>query len=748
MIRPMGEDLIHFADVVIDPRRRELRRGGELVPVQPKVFDLILHLVTHRDRAVSKDELQDAVWPGVIVTETALTRAIMKARRAIGDDSEQQAMIRTVHGRGYRFVALLDEVADAPVEAAASQPISTASRTVTRRPAWTAVGIVVLLALAGVAALFLVRSETDTALRIAVLPVDDRTSDLDLAWTSLGLMSYANRLIAESINSETISARRMMSAQEELPESPAIDDLQSLRRTLDATHLVHGSLTRDGDDLALAYRIVHERGASPVTSVRGRNPTRLAQEMARSITSGLPGGGTRREFRTVSDDDFVNEAYARGLALNLQGEVGSARTYFEVAVRQQPELFWPRYELALTMRDMGELDASLAVLIELAAHEQTQLDPEMAAAANNALAQIYWRRQNYVGADAAYEVALAAARQSDKPAHEAVILVNRGILARNTRDYTAARAFLAEALAIHARIGDNDVGAIFHSLGQIEVNDGKLPLARDYFERARAAFDAVGDRRRMSASINELARISRRQGRFVEAEEGMLEALAMREALDDYFGRVHSHQSLAALYADIERWAPATEHAEKAIALAEASSYTSGLQEALETRARIALARDDLAAARSVLERLATDFPDSPNSIQQRMLQARLWAAEGRVGDAAEALQALVKETPILVQIDALLALGELSRERNAAYRHWERALALAESEHEYVRIGRVWLARAQRAIADGDPDTAASDIENLQTRFPEWPATAALQEQIGQERDLAAQSPEPFIAK
>lgn len=738
----MSEDLIRFADVAIDPRRRELRRGGELVPVQPKVFDLVVYLVTHRDRAVSKDELQDAVWPGVIVTETALTRAVMKARRAIGDDSGQQAMIRTVHGRGYRFVSLLEEGADAPFETTASRPKEAAPRHASRRPAWSAVGIVGLLALAGVAALFFIRSETDSALRIAVLPVEDRTSELDLAWTSLGLMSYANRLIAESVTSETVPARRMMSAFEELPESPAIDDLQSLRRKLDASHLVHGSLTRDGNDLALSYRIVHERGASPVTFVRGRNPARMAQEMARSITAGLPGGGTRREFRTVSEDDFVNEAYARGLALNLQGEVGNARTYFEVAARQEPELFWPRYELALTMRDMGELDASLAVLIELATRQQTQLDPEMAAAANNALAQIYWRRQDYVEADAAYEIALAAARQSDKPAHEAVILVNRGILARNTRDYATARGFLGEALAIHARIGDDDVGAIFHSLGQIELSDGKLPLARDYFERARAAFDTVGDRRRMSASINELARISRRQGLFIEAEQGMLEALAMREALDDYFGRVHSHQSLAELYADIERWTPAMEHAEKAVALAETSAYTSGLQEALETRAHIALERNELTSARSDLEQLGRDFPDSRSSLQHRMLQARLWAAEGRHGDAAEALEALVTESSVLVQIDALLSLGDLSRDPIDAHSLWERALALAESEHEYVRIGRVWLARARRAIADGDPDRATADIENLQSRFPEWPMITALQEQIGQARELAAQSP------
>ena len=97
-----------FAGCELDAGRRELRREGRAVPVQPKVLDLVLFLLENRDRAVSKDEIQDVVWAGTIVTETALTRAIMKARKALGDDPERQAVIRTVQRHGYRFVAELD----------------------------------------------------------------------------------------------------------------------------------------------------------------------------------------------------------------------------------------------------------------------------------------------------------------------------------------------------------------------------------------------------------------------------------------------------------------------------------------------------------------------------------------------------------------------------------------------------------------------------------------------------------------
>jgi len=77
------------------------------VPIEHRAFDLLVYLIEHRDRAVSKEELQEAVWPRMILTESALTRCVMKARKAVGDDSQRQTIIRTVHGHGYRFVAPL-----------------------------------------------------------------------------------------------------------------------------------------------------------------------------------------------------------------------------------------------------------------------------------------------------------------------------------------------------------------------------------------------------------------------------------------------------------------------------------------------------------------------------------------------------------------------------------------------------------------------------------------------------------------
>jgi pimeloyl-ACP methyl ester carboxylesterase/DNA-binding winged helix-turn-helix (wHTH) protein len=97
--------LYRFEDCELDLARYEVRRHGQAVHVEPQVFDLLVHLLEHRDRVVSKEELLDAVWGDRFVSESALTTRVKAARRAIGDDGASQRMIRTVHRRGYQFVA-------------------------------------------------------------------------------------------------------------------------------------------------------------------------------------------------------------------------------------------------------------------------------------------------------------------------------------------------------------------------------------------------------------------------------------------------------------------------------------------------------------------------------------------------------------------------------------------------------------------------------------------------------------------
>lgn len=97
--------ILGFEACELDTARVILRRDGAEVPIEPQVFDLLCCLIERRGQVVRKEELLDLVWGDRFVSESALTTRIKSARRAVGDDGSRQGLIRTVHGKGYEFVA-------------------------------------------------------------------------------------------------------------------------------------------------------------------------------------------------------------------------------------------------------------------------------------------------------------------------------------------------------------------------------------------------------------------------------------------------------------------------------------------------------------------------------------------------------------------------------------------------------------------------------------------------------------------
>jgi predicted ATPase/DNA-binding winged helix-turn-helix (wHTH) protein len=98
-----------FEDYELDLPRYELRHAGKPVRIEPQVFNLLVYLVQHRDRVVTKEELLERLWAGRFVSETTLTSRLTLARRAIGDRRREPHLIQTIHGRGYRFIAPVEE---------------------------------------------------------------------------------------------------------------------------------------------------------------------------------------------------------------------------------------------------------------------------------------------------------------------------------------------------------------------------------------------------------------------------------------------------------------------------------------------------------------------------------------------------------------------------------------------------------------------------------------------------------------
>jgi TolB-like protein/Flp pilus assembly protein TadD len=125
-----------FGDHYLDTDRRELRNGAALVPVEPQVFDILSYLIRNREHVVSRDELIAAIWAGRIVSESALTTRINAARNAVGDNGQDQRLIKTFPRKGIRFVGTVYEQQNqaAPVTAETGGAQSIPALTLPDRP--------------------------------------------------------------------------------------------------------------------------------------------------------------------------------------------------------------------------------------------------------------------------------------------------------------------------------------------------------------------------------------------------------------------------------------------------------------------------------------------------------------------------------------------------------------------------------------------------------------------------------------
>jgi DNA-binding winged helix-turn-helix (wHTH) protein/tetratricopeptide (TPR) repeat protein len=207
-------------DIELDSERFELRRTGNAIRVEPRVFEVLLYLARNAGRLVTKQELIDRVWDGTIVTESALTRCIMEARRAIGDAERDKPIILTVHGRGYRFHARAEtsdavSTSDSGDAVALIGPPSEASPTESHRdggplrttPARTksAIAMLVLVAaaVAGIAAIDFPPGENQPPVqsaRVALVPVSVAEDDRELQLIAVSIGDLLERRLTDANN--------------------------------------------------------------------------------------------------------------------------------------------------------------------------------------------------------------------------------------------------------------------------------------------------------------------------------------------------------------------------------------------------------------------------------------------------------------------------------------------------------------------------------------------------------------------
>ena len=333
---------LEFGDYSVNAAAREVRRDGELLDIEPRAFELLIYLLEHRERAVGKDELQNEVW-GTIVSDSAMTRSVMKLRKSLG--GEPESVIKTVPRFGYRFIATLTEPAEA-------EPVL-AERVRSKRGRWPAVAV---LALSVLAVFWIVlHSDPPVAKSVAVLPFVDLSEAQDQAWFADGLAEEILNALARTPDLSVASKTSSFAFRD------GAEGVSTIAGKLGVAHVLEGSVRRDADRVRVSAKLIRaedgfhvwsenfDHDYSDLITIQEAVATKIANALQTTMDPELLASFV--SSGTASVPAF--EAYLQGLAdYDSMLRTGNVDTYtgsissFQRAVEIDPNFGLAWFEIA------------------------------------------------------------------------------------------------------------------------------------------------------------------------------------------------------------------------------------------------------------------------------------------------------------------------------------------------------------------------------------------------------------------
>jgi DNA-binding winged helix-turn-helix (wHTH) protein/tetratricopeptide (TPR) repeat protein len=720
-----------FGGFRLDAATRELWRGAELLVLPPKIFETLVWLIEHRDRAVGRDELIAAVWGQTDIPDNLLAQVIARLRRLVDDGLSGDSAIRTIPRFGYRWVAPTavadeaDSIAPDLATKVAAQPTST--RRSRRTPWWVVVAVVLGLAAvvgAGIAwfdapqapehASEQIAPEPVTIARLALVLPARIDAPAEHAWLRLGVMALVSQRLREAGQPVMPSDNVVALLRDNAPTNGDPDE-SGLALAAPYAQLVldvHARL--DGATWRVALRTVRGREPSLETRAAADDPLDAARAAADRMAQRLGYAPVRERITSTIDGTVPARLLFEIEAATLAGQVDRARSLLDGATdaqREAPEL---RYRHAWIEFIAGRLqpaqDAFEGLLGELPPADA----PLMRARTLNGLANVQYRRGDIDGLLRSSQAAATLLRDLDAPGELARALMGRATAGWEQGDAVAAQ--------------------------------------RD-FAQARVAFESAGDRLGVARAELALGTLAKLRNRLGEALPLLGNAAASLAAFHD----VHDELLARSHWAHVQllRLEPAAALAVEARLgeLAERERDPEARALAELTRIDVLRANGRLAAARSVLGRVcrgneadarcaAQPWPlgfalaranlAGPDAAALRELEAAVRAVEpGQAGrDAARAWLVVLRDAAQRGDLPRLRELHEVAMRWSAARpdrqsgTDSERHLYLELMEARYAAVdGRPGSARAafQTAIGKAESTQVPADLLWASSAFAGW---------------------------
>jgi adenylate cyclase len=350
-----------IGDWSVEPALDALRRGGDVVRLEPKAMELLVYLASRPGQVVSREELLSAVWPGVVVGDEALSQAVTKLRRALGDDVRAPTYIETISKRGYRLIARVSALEEAPpagfVPAKPTARLSKRAGVIAVLLALLAAGMY-LLQTARQQTISLVGSEARTpagADRISKLPTvtviafDSLSSDTEQVYLARGITADLTTDLSRLAGLRVIGAFRVVGQG---PDA-------SRPGRAGARYFVSGSVQRAGHQLKVNVALTdsatgqqlwserYERAPDDLFLVQNDIVTRLVAALSVEVTEAERRRMAHRYTRNLEAYDYFLRGQA-ALLTRARADNERAREMYRKALALDPAFARAYAGLALT----------------------------------------------------------------------------------------------------------------------------------------------------------------------------------------------------------------------------------------------------------------------------------------------------------------------------------------------------------------------------------------------------------------
>lgn len=518
MLQPEPSRLV-FDDVVIDVASRRLWRGGAERALEPKAFAVLALLVGSPGRVFARDDILDAVWGHRHVTPGVLNRVMTLLRQALGEDAQAPRYLHTVHGVGYRFegpagVATPVEATSTPASAPAAQTIPPAASTETLRrprdrvsPRKSPYAAALLLSLL---ALFAYAGWKPWSRTPPAAPAAQQRSIAVLPLTTVG-GGIEQQLLSEGLSENLITTLSQFEGLKVIGRSASFrfrdgkDDSRSIGAKLGVTHLIEGSVQRDGDDVRIGIELVRvadgrvvwtqrfDRSYKDLFALQDEVALAVAGALQVRLLHGMP--GAVETGRPASGNLEAYNAYLRGTYYMGSDDLLKAIERFAEATRIDPNYAqawsWLGFMRAQYARGNRNGDAARAAY----AQARTEIDTALRLAPD--FGQAHAIRANLLssadhdwnGALAEFHKALALVPDTD-PSHGALSRL-LATLGRVNESIEERRKYIdGDPLTIFARVY---LAELLASLGRLDEAEASLrkateldPDARDWHASERS----------------------------------------------------------------------------------------------------------------------------------------------------------------------------------------------------------------------------------------------------------------------